>query len=246
MARDDGQSVDPARTGDANAPAKTPGDLVSDTPYSFSFRLLEPVPETPRALLVLLHGVGGVETQLATLGARVRRDTLVALPRGPRSIADERFGWFRVGFTAAGPEIVEEEAEESRLKLLEFIGQLQHRHDIASRDTTVAGFSQGGILSASVALSAPGCVAGFGLLCGRILPELEPMLAPRDQLATLDALIVHGRADDKLPLAWAERADAWLQRLGVPHELRLHDAGHEFTPAMADDFLGWLDQPPQR
>ena len=246
MARDDGQSVDAARTGDANAPAKTPGDLVSDTPYAFSFRLLEPVPETPRALLVLLHGVGGVETQLATLGARVRRDTLVALPRGPRSIADERFGWFRVGFTDAGPEIVEEEAEESRLKLLEFISQLQHRHDIAPRHTTVAGFSQGGILAASAALTSPESVAAFAVLCGRILPEIEPRLGPRDALSRLRALLVHGRDDDTLPVDWAHRADAWLERLGVPHVLRLHGAGHEFTPAMADDFLGWLDQSPQR
>ena len=124
---------------------KVPGDLVEDAPWSFAFRLFEPLPETPRRLLLLLHGVGGVETQLAELGARVPGDTLVVLPRGQRSIADGRFGWFRVGFTDAGPEIVEEEAEESRLKLVEFIGQLQQRHDVAPRDTVVAGFSQGGI-----------------------------------------------------------------------------------------------------
>ena len=225
---------------------KTPGDVVSAADHALAFRTLEPAPAAPRRLLVLLHGVGGQELQLASLGARVDDDTLVVLPRAPRSIGEGMYGWFRVGFTSNGPQIVPEEAEDSRLKLIEFIGQLQQRHGIAPSHTVVAGFSQGGILSASAALSAPHAVAGFGLLCGRILPELEPALAPRDQLATLDGLIVHGRADTKLPVTWAERADAWLQRLGVPHRLRLHAAGHEFTAAMQADFLDWFAAGQQR
>jgi phospholipase/carboxylesterase len=225
---------------------KTPGGLVSAPDYALAFRTLEPVTAAPRRLLVLLHGVGGQELQLASLGARVDDATLVVLPRAPRSIGEGMYGWFRVGFTSNGPQIVPEEAEDSRLKLIEFVGQLQQRHHIAPSHTVVAGFSQGGILSASVALSAPQAVAGFGLLCGRILPELEPALAPRDQLATLDALIVHGRADNKLPVAWAERADAWLQRLGVPHRLRVHDTGHELSAAMQADFLDWFEAGTQR
>ena len=58
--------------------------------------------------------------------------------------------------------------------------------------------------------------------------------------------IIHGRADNKLPVAWAERADAWLQRLGVPHRLQLYAAGHEFTPAMQADFLDWFGAGEQR
>ena len=225
---------------------KTPGDLISAQDYSLSHRMLEPAPEAPRRLLMLLHGVGGQELQLAPLGAQVDADTLVVLPRAQRSIGEGMYGWFRVGFTAEGPQIVAEEAEESRLKLIEFVGQLQERYAIASSQSVVAGFSQGGILSASVALSAPHAVAGFALLCGRILPEIAAMLAPREQLATLDALLVHGRADDKLPVAWAERADAWLQDLGVPHTLRLHDARHELTAAMQADFLDWFGGAQQR
>ncbi len=225
---------------------KSPGDLIGAPAYALAFRTLEPVPATPRRLLVLLHGVGGQELQLAALGACVDDDTLVVLPRAPRSIGEGMYGWFRVSFTSNGPQIVSEEAEDSRLQLIEFIGQLQQHHGIAPSHTVIAGFSQGGILSASVALSAPRAVAGFGLLCGRILPELESALASRDALATLDGLIIHGRADNKLPVAWAERADAWLQRLGVPHRLQLHVAGHEFTPAMQTDFLDWFGAARQR
>lgn len=216
-----------------------PGHLIESPDYALAFRLLEPAPDAPRRLLLLLHGVGGHEGQLATLGAEVDRDTLVVLPRAPRSVGEGMFGWFRVAFTAQGPRIVAEEAEESRQALIAFVGQLQAHHAVPAERTVIAGFSQGGILSASVALTAPQAVAGFAVLCGRILPEIEPRLGPRAQLAQLHGLIVHGRHDDKLPVAWAERADAWLDALGVPHALRLYEAGHTLTAAMRADFVHW-------
>ncbi len=55
--------------------------------------------------------------------------------------------------------------------------------------TVVAGFSQGGIMSASVALTRPEAVGGFGILAGRILPELEPAIADPAALRHLRAFI---------------------------------------------------------
>lgn len=225
---------------------KTPGTLIHEADYAFAFRTLDPRPDPPRSLLILLHGVGGDEEQLAAMGAAVAGDTLVVLPRGPRSISGGKQGWWRVGFSDDGPQIVEEEAEESRLKLIEFIGQLQSHFVVPPSHTVAAGFSQGGILAASAALTAPGCVAGFAVLCGRLLPEIEPRLGAADELAALDALIVHGRRDTRLPPEWAERATNRLQRLGVAHEVKLHDAGHELTDAMVQDFLQWFRRPDAR
>jgi phospholipase/carboxylesterase len=224
---------------------KTPADLLHDAHYAFAFRTLEPAPQEARMLLVLLHGVGGDELQLADVGARMPDGVLVALPRGPRTISGERLGWFREGLSEDGPQVVEDEAEDARGRLLEFLGQLQHRHAIPASHTIVAGFSQGGMLAAAAALTSPQSVAGFAMLCGRVMPELEPDLAPAEALASLHALIVHGRDDDVLPLEWAERAAGRLRALGVAHELRLHDAGHALEPAMEDDLLHWLTAGPR-
>jgi phospholipase/carboxylesterase len=224
---------------------KTTDGLIHEATYSFAFRTMEPRPDAPRTLLVLLHGVGGDEEQLAPLGERVALDTLVVLPRGPRSISGERLGWFREGLSEDGPQVVEDEAEEARLKLIEFIGQLQDRFHLPPSRTVVGGFSQGGILGASVALTAPQCMAGFAVMGGRLMPELEPRLAPTDELARLRALIVHGRHDETLPVEWAERATGWLAHLEIAHEVHLHDAGHELAPAMEDDFLRWFCAPGQ-
>lgn len=216
------------------------GPLLDDPVSGLSFRLHEPSPAAPKSLLVLLHGVGGNEGNLASLAAAVSPDTLVVLPRGPLVFAPGQYGWFRVAFTANGPSIDAAEAEHSRLALVRLAGQLQATYRIESRHTVIAGFSQGGILSASVGLTAPQSVAGFAVLSGRILPELEPQLADRAQLATLRAFVAHGAHDSKLPVSWAQRADQWLDVLQVPHETRIYPIDHGLSAEMQADFLDWL------
>lgn len=214
-------------------------DLMRDAVTGLAWRVAEPVPTTPTSLLILLHGVGGNEAQLAALARTSSRDVLVVLPQGRLALGPGQFGWFRVAFTPSGPQIVPEEAEASRLALIQWISALQRQHDIPPSRTVVAGFSQGGIMSASVALTAPESVAGFGVLAGRILPELEATLAASERLRNLHGFIGHGLHDSKLPVTWAARADAWLTQLGVAHTTRLYPVDHTLSAEMRADFEAW-------
>lgn len=198
-------------------------------------------PVRPRRLLVLCHGVGGNESNLLALAGRVPADTVVVLVRGPLTLGEGRYAWFQVAFGPQGPRPDLEAAEHSRQRLAEFIAEMQARYGVAPADTVVAGFSQGGIISASVALTRPDLVGGFGVLAGRILPELEPQLAGPEARARLRGFIGHGRDDTKLPVDWAHRADAWLTDLGIPHQTRLYPGDHGMPAAMQDDFLAWLE-----
>jgi phospholipase/carboxylesterase len=91
-------------------------------------------------------------------------------------------------------------------------------------------------------LSSPKDVGRFAVLSGRILPELEPHLAPAEELARLSGFIAHGRLDDKLSVKFAEHADSWLTRLGVPHETHLYAVGHTLTGEIVGDFSRWVSQ----
>ena len=216
--------------------------LTTDPVSGLSYRIRQPATERPTSLLLLLHGVGGNENNLTELAALAPADSLVVLARGRLELGPAAYGWFRVAFTAAGPQIVATEAEQSRVALIQLVAQLQSEWSISNARTIVAGFSQGGIVSASVGLSAPEAVAGFAVLSGRILPELEPVIAEPARLKNLRALVAHGRQDDKLPVVWAERSQAWLQRLGVPHALRLYDSGHGLSALMVADFRTWVTE----
>ena len=224
-----------------NTVSNSPSPLVQGDTFEFSFRLRQPVPAKARKCVILLHGVGGNELNMVDLATRIDQDTLVVFPRGPLSISAGQFAWFRVAFTANGPSIVEAEAEDSRRRMIGFVEQLQRAYGIQAENTVIAGFSQGGILSASVALSAPECIKGFAILSGRILPELEPHLASRERLAPLRGFIGHGQYDRTLPVVWSQRADQWLADLGVEHVTRHYPIGHEINPAMQANFLEWLE-----
>ena len=217
-----------------------PDDLIHADDYAFAFRRVEPVPEPARALLVLLHGVGGDESQLARLAARAPAGTVVVLPRGHRSISGGKWGWYRVGLGQDGPSIVEEEMHEARGRLETFLAQLQAHHDVPGSRTWVAGFSQGGILAAALALTAPERVGGFAMMAGRLLPEIDPFIPPADRLRHLRGLVIHGRGDRTLPVQGAEQAAERLAALGIRHELRLKDGAHVLDDAMEDAVATWL------
>jgi phospholipase/carboxylesterase len=193
----------------------------------------------PKSLVVLLHGVGGSETHLVDFADALGPDILAIMPRGPLTLGAGQYAWFRVNFTSTGPVINAMEAEQSRQTLLKFVQQLQSAYGIAPEKTVIAGFSQGGILSASVGLSAPALVAGFGILSGRILPELAPHIADKTHLKQLRAFIGHGQFDNKLPVEWAQRAEQLLTDLGVAHTARRYPMGHEISVAIHADFVDW-------
>lgn len=212
------------------------------THRSLAFRVAGAAPAEPRRILLLVHGVGGNETNLASLADRAADDTLVILPRGPLMRGAGEYAWFDVAFGPQGPRPDVVAAEQSRRRLAGFIAELQLDFGVSPSRTVVAGFSQGGIMSASVGLTRPDLVAGFGILAGRILPELEPLLADRLALSPLQAFIGHGRDDTKLSVDWAHRADAWLTRLGIRHETHLYPGDHGIPSAMQADFFAWLDR----
>lgn len=216
------------------------GELQVDAGSGLSYRIRQPQPQQPTRCVVLLHGVGGNESNLLELAEGLDATTLVLFVRGPLQLGPQQFAWFRVAFTAAGPSIVAHEAESSRAALIRFVQHQQTQRGIAANHTVIAGFSQGGILSASVALTAPASVAAFAVLSGRILPELKPHLASPAQLTHLRAFIGHGTHDSKLPVHWAERADAWLKELGVEHALCLYPVDHGISTEMHQDLVDWI------
>lgn len=224
-----------------NTHRPTLSDLQTGADLGLSFRVRQPLPLNPTRCVVLLHGVGGNETNLLDLAATMAPDTLVLFPRGPIPLGPQQFGWFRVNFTPEGPRIVADEAEQSRKTLIDFVQQVQARYGIAAHNTVIAGFSQGGILSASVALSAPERVAGFGLLSGRILPELAPHVAGQERLRNLSAFVGHGEFDTKLPVMWAQRSDQLLKERGVAHVSHRYPIDHGISQDMKADFLDWLE-----
>src|SRR4030095_14145181 len=72
-------------------------------------------------LLILLHGVGSNEEDLFSLAPLLDERFLVITPRAPYTLGPGQFGWYHVFFLPTTIDRDEEEAEQSRQRLISFI-----------------------------------------------------------------------------------------------------------------------------
>lgn len=60
--------------------------------FDLTFISKQPPPANPRALVLLLHGVGGSEINLIDFAAAMNPDILVVMPRGPITLGAGQYG----------------------------------------------------------------------------------------------------------------------------------------------------------
>lgn len=202
----------------------------------------EPLPKASNPpLLLLLHGVGSNEHDLFGLAPLIDERFVVVSLRAPITLGPGSYAWFEITFTPQGPVINPEQAERSRQLLIDFIGEAFAEYGANSRQVYMMGFSQGAIMSASVALTRPDLVAGAVLMSGRILPEIRPIMADPERLKRLPLLVVHGTRDTVLPVQHGRASRGLLASLPVNLTYREYAMGHEVSEESLRDVLAWLE-----
>ena len=195
--------------------------------------------ETP-PLLLLFHGVGSNEHDLFGLAPYLDERFLIISVRAPNTLGPGSYAWFDVDFTPQGPVIDPAQAEASREALIDFIGEAITAYGVNPNQVYMMGFSQGAIMSAIVGLRRPDLVAGVALMSGRILPEIQSLMAAPEKLEGLPILVVHGVTDTVLPINHGRASRQLLASL--PVELTYHEypMGHEVSQESLADVSSWL------
>lgn len=199
--------------------------------------------KAPPPLLLLLHGVGSNEQDMHSLAPALNGNFVVVSVRAPFEQSAGRYAWFNLEFRPDGIKINREQAEYSRIRLAKFIEEATCAYGTDPRQVFLAGFSQGAIMSASVTLTRPELVAGTVMMSGRILPEIKPILAPRQQLAGLPFLVIHGLYDLVLPVSHGRASRDLLDSLGVNLIYKEFEMGHEISRDSLTEVLAWIASP---
>ncbi|MCV9992608.1 phospholipase, partial [Burkholderia pseudomallei] len=84
---------------------------LTDEPASCLAYRLRPATPRPIARLLLLHGVGGNETNLLNVADAIDPRIEIAFVRGPLTFGPGQHAWFPVRFGPHGPEIDAQHAE---------------------------------------------------------------------------------------------------------------------------------------
>ena len=191
-------------------------------------------------MLVLFHGVGSNELSMASLAASFDPRLLVISARSPIEVGQFAYAWFHVTFGADGPEIDGDEAADGWRRATAFVSEAASVYGADSDRIFVGGFSQGGIVSLAAFLTAPEVFAGAVCMSGRLLPEVLPYSATDERLQGKPVLVVHGTADETLPVEHARRARAALQRKPIALEYREFPMGHTTSPESIQFVADWL------
>lgn len=191
-------------------------------------------------LLILLHGVGGNEQNLFSFAPNLPENFVVVSARGPLTFGPNSFAWFQVDFSTGKPQINEQQAENARQIIIDFIKDLKTEINFDDQQVYLMGFSQGGIMSYSVALTAPEKVKGIAVMSGRLLPEIKPLVAEEKSLQKLDVFISHGKQDQVLNYQYAIDALEYLKTKKLNPEFHSYEEGHTVNQQMFQDVNNWL------
>ncbi len=215
----------------------------TDSQPTLTYLVKQPTIESENPpLIILLHGVGSNEKDLFSFADALPKQFKIVSVRGPITLNENQFAWFQVQFTENGSIINKDQAENSRKELLKFIEDLKQVEKFDSENVYLVGFSQGGIMSYSVALTEPKKIKGIGILSSRLLPEIKPIIASNEQLSKLKLFISHGTQDPVLKYNNATEAVDFLKSKGLTPEFHTYNAAHTVTQEMLKDLIIWLDK----
>jgi phospholipase/carboxylesterase len=183
---------------------------------------------------LLLHGTGGDEYDLLSLGAFVAPEALLISPRG-RAPENGMNRWF--ARHAAG---VLDEAD-IRLRageLSRFVPAIRDSHPVGKGRIWALGFSNGANMAAAMLLLFPDIFAGAVLM--RPMLPLRPDTTPN--LTDVPVYIAAGTRDTMIPGDSTRELITLLTESGADLTTAWADGGHQFTMEEVEQVRQWYSQ----
>jgi phospholipase/carboxylesterase len=193
-----------------------------------------PAREPGHRPLLLLHGTGGDENDLISLGEAIGPGRALLSPRGP--VLENGMPRF---FRRFAEGVFDEEDIKARAAdLARFVIDARAAYGL---DRPVAvGFSNGANIAAALLLLHPGALAGAVLM--RPMHPLDPPSQP--DLAGVPVLMLSGAADPIATPAEADKLAAALVGAGAVLTRETVLASHGLTRDDVDFARGWLAEQP--
>jgi phospholipase/carboxylesterase len=206
--------------------------------------IYEPGGPGPHPTILTLHGRGANAFDLLGLAPYLCNGKfLMICPQGPLEtpIGPGAFGYAWYPMSMGGPPDIGA-ILSSRDKLQIFLDECLARYPIDTKKLVVLGFSQGGVMAYSLALSNPERFAVLAVLSSWLPKELMPELAIKEAVQSLPTLVQHGTQDQMIEVQRARDSVEQLRALRVPLTYREYDMGHEISGKSLSDLSAWLEE----
>lgn len=185
--------------------------------------------------LLLLHGRGADEADLMGLEPALDPRFTVVSARAPFRLGPG-FAWY--GMDQIG------KPDDSTLRealgvLHEFVQDLPAAYGLDPGRLYVMGFSQGAVMSAALAMTAPALVRGVVMHSGYV-PSSSGLDVRPEALRDKPFFVAHGVYDEVIPVTFGRRSQEYLQEQGTRLVYNEYPIGHSISEESLYDFSEWL------
>ncbi len=213
----------------------------SKLPLHFVYQAASTKNASKAPLVIMIHGYGSHENDLFSLKDYLSPDVHYLSVRAPLSLGFGGFAWYPINFDNLGKKESDTlKAKESRELLMRFIKEFKAEYSLVDNPNWLLGFSQGAILSYSLALSYPNQFKAVMPLSGYIMKEIVPERFQEGAFQDMSLFISHGQEDDVIPIEAPRQGLPILEQLKINHIYREYKQGHGIGPENLQDLKSWF------
>ncbi|ALC92006.1 esterase [Bacillus sp. FJAT-18017] len=185
--------------------------------------------------LFLMHGIGSNEQNMLSLVEGLKQNFIIFSIRGHLE-QPPGFAYFTIeGYGKPHRPVF----DEAVARLSDFIDYASSQYPIDESRLYLLGFSQGAILSMTLALTLGSRIKGIVALNGYI-PQFVKEEYSVQSVSQLSAFISHGEHDRVFPLEWGVANKEYLENMGANVTFKVYPEGHTVSKANYHDYVKWI------
>jgi phospholipase/carboxylesterase len=193
------------------------------------------VPGEKYPALFVMHGIGSNEQNMLALVNGLEDSFYIFSVRGHLT-QGSGYAYFTIqGYGKPHREVFDEGIN----KLANFINYASANYPIDPEKLYLLGFSQGAIVSMTLAVTLGNKIKGIVALSGYI-----PQFVKEEYMINvgnhLSVFISHGEFDQVLPYEWGKENVDYFTKLGVPIAFKSYQEGHTVSEKNLQDSKLWL------
>lgn len=189
-------------------------------------------------VVVMVHGWGGDESVMWVFKNVVPPEAVIITPRAPLDLDSEGYVWFRRDEAGVPDPSSQLEAIN---KFEHFITTLPDLYPIDPERLLLIGFSQGGAMCNTLALTRPALLRGVASLAS-FVPRLPDSVTMVSSVNHLPVFIAHGSQDDIIPVSEARRTRQIYEKLGADITYGEYEVHHKLSSQGIKDLQAWVQR----
>lgn len=192
-------------------------------------------PDVKFPVIYALHGMGSDEEDIYSLVEDLKDEFILIAVRGPLKIGPG-YGYFdiqRIGV----PQV--DSLDDILRQLSELTLRSQEQYPIDPTKQFFVGFSQGAILSMSLALVLGSQINGIVAMHGYI-PQHIKEITVNAKIDQIKVMITHGESDEMFPIDIGRSNESYFKERTHNVRFNTYSHGHSVSYQEKTDVINWL------